>query len=532
MASNTDMNLEDLLNLEEGLNIYVLDQDFRYVYFNKAHNQGMLEAFGATIQIGDCKLDFLPEPFKTDYNQLYDRALHSESFKHVLNYGDEFLEFVFFPLSIKGMPHIMIKTRNATEEIKINRELEKYRERLELMVKERTEELASQRDYFLRIIDEDPSHIFVRDGDGKYLLVNLSMAQSLKKSISDVVGSHISDVIPDKETAVRISEEDKNILKTGIDVNVIRSYKGWDDSNWFYVKKKRIAVEGRYFVMGVMSNITDLIDARNELQYKNKELNRTISDLKEMQLRLVTTEKIASILLLTSGFMHEINNPINYVAGNVQPLRNDIDDLIKWIEASGYVKRTPEIQSDYELVKSEIEILLEGIEEGTHRVKSLVNNLKKLSYSHSEKEKNCDFHEVLDGVITMLGLLFEEKRVKVLKQFESDRVTIFTNPNYLNQVFINILDYTVLRMVDEEELIIKTSDKDNAIVIEVIDRHRGIPSEEISRMLEPFNNIEDDTKVDLAVSYRIITKMNGSISLINEETNTHFQISIPINIED
>jgi PAS domain S-box-containing protein len=533
MSSNKDLDLEVLLNLEEGSNIYVLDQELRYVYYNKWHWHGMREAFDADVKIGDCKIDYLPDPLNTDFKNLYERAFNSESFKHVLNYKDEYFEYVFYPLSLDGKPHIMIKARTATEEIKVSLELERYREKLEYMVKDRTKEISNQRDYFQQLIDEDPSLIFIRDEEGIYRLVNLSMAQALGKPVMDVIGSKILEVIPNKETASKVYEEDLMILESGKPIDVIRrAYMKIDDSRWFYVKKKRINVDGNYLVMGVMSNVTDLIETRTQLEQTNKELNRTIDDLKEMQLKLVTTEKIASILLLTSGFMHEINNPINYVAGNVQPLRNDIDDLIKWIEASGYLRSQPDVQPDFDLVKEEINILLEGIEEGTHRVKKLVNNLKKLSYSHTEEELNCDFHEVLDGVITMLSLLFEEKRIKVNKQFESKRSYIFTNPNHLNQVFINILDYTVSRMENEEELIIKTSDKGEDVSIEIKDCKRGIPSQEISRMLEPFTHIEEDTKVDLAVSYRIVTKMRGTITTKNERSNTHFLITIPVYIED
>jgi PAS domain S-box-containing protein len=305
MTSRKDLNLEALLNLEKGLNVYVLDEELRYVFFNQEHQRGMLSAFNAKIQLGLCKVDLLPEPLKTDYTKLYSRALESDSFKHVLKYDDDYLEFVFYPLSLGGKKHIMIKARDATEDIKVDQELERYREKLEQIVKDRTEEVSNQRDYFQRLIDEDPSLIFVRDEKGIFQLVNHSMAKALKKTIHEVIGSNISDVVLESDLVSKIYEEDLKVLKTGLPIDVIReSYMREESLRWHYVKKKRIEVEGKYFVMGVMSDISDLITTRNELQQANAELIHTIEDLKEMQIRLVTTEKIASILLLTSDFAH------------------------------------------------------------------------------------------------------------------------------------------------------------------------------------------------------------------------------------
>lgn len=529
MSNISDQDLEVIFNIEEGLNIYLLDHHFNYVFFNEVHKKEMKEYFDAEIALGKSKIDYLPSPFNEDFKQLYQRALDTESFKHVLKFTEEYIEFRFYPYRQDSHAKLLVKTRRISSDIIINQELEKYRERLEEQVRERTEEISSQRDFFQKLIDEDPSLIFLRDQMGTYRLVNLSMAQALKQTTTQVIGTHISSVILDPQLAKKYMEEDQNIISTGESVHENRQfYVDRQDIKWLSVRKKRIRIANEYFVLGVMSDITNLINTRVTLEQTNQELKSTIDDLKEMQLRLVTTEKIASILLLTSGFMHEISNPINYVSGNVLPLKQDIEDLQNWLEASGWLSIDENRRKEYNIVASEIKTLLTGIEEGTARVKNLVQNLKKLSYSHPEIETNCDFQEIIDGVITMLSLLLEQKEIIIQKDYHSKKHQIHTNPNYLNQIIINVMDYVVSRMYTGEKLIIRTADKDDLIQIEVIDENRGLPAEEINRMIEPFDKIESDTKVGLAVSYRIATKMNGFIKTHHEDKKTHFSILLPV----
>jgi PAS domain S-box-containing protein len=528
MSDYTNFDLELLLNTEEDVSIYVLDAKQRYVYFNKIHAREMDKLFQAKVKVGLNKTSLLPKLYQEDFKKLYARGLDSGPIKHVFSFNDEYYEFAMNPIIVEEELLLIIRVRKVTDEIRINQELEKYRAKLEDLIKDRTETIANQRDFFQKVIDGDDNLIYVVDHKGECQLINSALMQSLGESLDEIKRQGLNHLIKNKSLDDIDRKEDLMIFESGKEVHDIRRMRLDQEVHWLSVKKKRISINHEYHILCTMTRITDLMKARDELQVSNDKLNDTINDLKEMQLRLVTTEKIASILLLTSGFMHEISNPINYVSGNVQPLRNDIEDLIKWLEKSGYPEQNEEIRSEVEVVKSEVDILLDGIEEGASRVKTLVQNLKKLSYSQSENESSCDVHGILTGVLTMLSLVVEQKKVLIDKNLQAEGHHLTANANYLNQVFINVLDYVISRMEDQEELQIKTSDSDDTLIIEIIDVNRPILDNEIDRMIAPFDKIASDNRVGLAVSYRIVTKMNGTISTKSNQEKTHFIISLPI----
>ncbi len=82
----------------------------------------------------------------------------------------------------------------------------------------------------------------------------------------------------------------------------------------------------------VLTDVSELKKIEHELIVKNEELEKTLKKINEMHIQLVISEKMASIGQITAGVAHEIKNPINFITGNIEPLKRDINDLLKIID--------------------------------------------------------------------------------------------------------------------------------------------------------------------------------------------------------
>ncbi|MFT7281478.1 MAG: hypothetical protein ACI9DM_001203, partial [Cyclobacteriaceae bacterium] len=85
--------LQMMMEVEEGLNVYILDEQFRYTYFNREHIEGMKNVFGADVKLGIVKTELLPEPLSSEYCSLYGTAFASSKLSHILKFEDRYINF-------------------------------------------------------------------------------------------------------------------------------------------------------------------------------------------------------------------------------------------------------------------------------------------------------------------------------------------------------------------------------------------------------------------------------------------------------
>ncbi|MFC2085219.1 ATP-binding protein [Bacteroidota bacterium] len=280
---------------------------------------------------------------------------------------------------------------------------------------------------------------------------------------------------------------------------------------------------------------------KNEIEKKNLKLEETMKKLTETQNQLVQSEKMASLGQLTAGIAHEINNPINFVIANVNPLRKDISDLLKIVDTydtsinekdlKESFKEIEQIKDEFEFeyLLDEINNLLNGIEEGGIRTSGIVKGLRNFSRLDEDEKKHADIHSCLDSTLLMLHNEFKNK-IEVVKDYtKMDEVLCY--PGKLNQVFMNILSNAGQAIEKNGEIYIKTWEKDNYVNISIKDTGRGMKEEVKHRIFEPFyttKEVGQGTGLGLSISFGIIKDHKGDIkvnSIINE--GTEFTISIP-----
>ncbi len=289
----------------------------------------------------------------------------------------------------------------------------------------------------------------------------------------------------------------------------------------------------------------------HELKVTNTQLNVALDNLKDAQTQLVEAEKMASLGQLTAGIAHEINNPINFVKSNINPLRLDVNDLVDVLneyehlhnlkEEATYRKKLSDIekfknQIDVKFVQNEINSLIVGIEEGAQRTAEIVQGLRTFSRIDEAELKTVNIH---DGILSTLVILKNSTPfyIKIEKQFNA-KGNVECYPGKLNQVFMNIITNAVQAIKakseksEEEKITIFTKDIENdCIQISVKDTGIGMTEETKHRVFEPFfttKDVGEGTGLGMAIVFKIIQKHEGKIDIISKPfEGSEFILTLP-----
>jgi len=285
----------------------------------------------------------------------------------------------------------------------------------------------------------------------------------------------------------------------------------------------------------------EAVSTNKTAQLQRRELGFTVENLKLAQSQLIQSEKMASVGVLTAGIAHELNNPINFVSGNVYPLQKDLDEVFSILEKYDEVIQANKLEgffTDVEAMKVKMEFsflikeifsLLKGIEEGANRSSEIIKGLRSFSRLDDEMCQFYDIHEGIDSTLVLLQNKIKDK-ITVRKDYgEFDGLECF--PSKLNQVIMNIITNSIQAMDGGGELFIQTVSSAIGIKIIIKDNGKGMTPEVKEHIFDPFFTTKDvgqGTGLGLSISYGIIEKHNGNIDVISEPgKGTEFIISLP-----
>lgn len=286
----------------------------------------------------------------------------------------------------------------------------------------------------------------------------------------------------------------------------------------------------------------EILSTNEALERQKNELQLTLENLKLTQEQLVQSEKLASVGQLTAGIAHELNNPVNFISGNVNPLKRDLEDVFKLLDLYETIINNRKLNESFleaedlkknlelTVLTKEINNLLEGIAEGAHRSSEIVKGLRSFSRLDDEKFVLADIH---DGIDSTLILLYNKtkNRINVHKEY-GDLPSIECLPSKLNQVFMNVLTNSIQAIEDKGNIFIETISSGIGIKICIRDNGAGMSPEVKKHIFEPFYTTKDvgrGTGLGLSISYGIIEQHHGNIDVISEpDKGTEFIISLPI----
>jgi signal transduction histidine kinase len=238
---------------------------------------------------------------------------------------------------------------------------------------------------------------------------------------------------------------------------------------------------------------------RKALISKNKLLGESMSELKDTTQKLVQSEKMASLGVLSAGVAHEINNPLNFIKGGIKALSAELT-------ANGVKTKNSEK-------------FINVVQQGVDRASVIVNSLSHFSRTTEQMNEQCDIHDVLDNCLVMLDHRLKHK-VDVQKEYAEQKIVMVGNEGKLHQAFINIISNAEHAIIEERgEIVIKTEETKNGIKVRISDNGQGIKKEDLVKIQEPFFTTKPmgkGTGLGLSITYKIIEEHGGNINVFSE----------------
>ncbi len=299
--------------------------------------------------------------------------------------------------------------------------------------------------------------------------------------------------------------------------------------------------------------------------HKEKELTRIaradFRDLQHNYTRLLQNEKMIALGQLVAGIAHEINNPMNFVYGNLNYATKYVQDLIYLLECYQKEPSYPEVVLqakkrgiEIEFIMEDLPKLLSSMKVGATRINEIVLSLRNFSRLDQAEIKSVDIHEGIENTLTILQHNLKAKpdrpEIKVIKDY-GNLPLVECYAGQLNQVFMNVISNAIdalsesyqicicghhLTSHNQEDMTITIRsevNKDNHVMIGIADNGPGVPENIQKRVFDPFfttKSVGKGTGLGLSISHQIVVeKHGGQIYCLSQlGQGSEFIIRIPI----
>ncbi|MBW4634435.1 MAG: AAA family ATPase [Iphinoe sp. HA4291-MV1] len=315
------------------------------------------------------------------------------------------------------------------------------------------------------------------------------------------------------------------------------------------------------------------VDQRTqELYEKNQRLKQALEELQNTQIQLIQSEKMSSLGQMAAGIAHEINNPINFIHGNVVHANEYVKDLLDLIAVyqHEYPNPSPQVhrkafEIDLDFLVTDLPKLLDSMNVGTTRVRNIILGLRNFSHLDQAEMKPVDIHEGLDNTLMILQHRLKGKdkypEIEIIKEYgQLPKISCYAGQ--LNQVFMNILcnaidalqelfvnNHTLRKSSlsastsydedkgqtkkDKGQIRIRTELTNSSTVrIQIADNGPGMTQEVRQKIFDPFfttKPIGSGTGLGLSISYQIVVdKHKGQLTCHSTPgQGTEFIVEIP-----
>lgn len=290
-------------------------------------------------------------------------------------------------------------------------------------------------------------------------------------------------------------------------------------------------------------------------QAQAQQLEKTLQNLQQTESQLIQTEKIAGLGQLVAGVAHEINNPVNFVSGNLNHASNYVHDLLSLLHL--YQQENPhpsyKIQErveaiDLEFVIQDLPDVLSSMKIGTDRISQIVLNLRNFSRLEASEMKAVNLHEGLDCTLLILKNRLRgeagNSSIEVIKDY-ADLPLVECYAGQLNQVFMNIMSNAIDALNEDNsrskaeiiknpsQIVIRTELEQNHVRIWIRDNGSGMSEEAKAHLFEPFfttKPVGKGTGLGLSISNQIVVEKHKGLLRCESRLGkgTEFLIEIPL----
>lgn len=294
-----------------------------------------------------------------------------------------------------------------------------------------------------------------------------------------------------------------------------------------------------------------------ELYEKNQELEQLLTRLQRTQLQMVQSEKMSALGQMVAGIAHEINNPVNFIHGNLGHVAEYGESLLKFLEVYGtvYPDPNPTIAAqaedlDIEFIQEDLPKVLESMKVGTERIRQIVLSLRNFSRTDETDIKAVDLHEGLENTLLILQHRLKEKpehpAIEVVRDYGTLPL-VECYPGQLNQAFMNILanaidaleethgqsTYQEIQQHPGQITIITRTPEPQWVEVTIKDNGPGMPEAVRQRIFDPFfttKPVGKGTGMGMPITYQVVhEKHHGKLSCSSTPgEGTRFVLKLPI----
>ncbi|NWF58910.1 MAG: GAF domain-containing protein [Fischerella sp.] len=295
----------------------------------------------------------------------------------------------------------------------------------------------------------------------------------------------------------------------------------------------------------------------NQTKLQAEQLAEALQDLQQMQTQLIQSEKMSSLGQLVAGVAHEINNPVNFIHGNITYVSEYAKDLLNMLalyQQYSY-NLSPEIREraeeiDLDFIVEDLPKMLSSMQIGTERIRQIVLSLRNFSRLDQAEMKPVDIHEGIDNTLLILQYRLKARpeggAIEIVKKY-GDLPLVECYAGQMNQVFMNVLSNAIDALELHRQSISETyipvitiktavgqiSGNIPSVVISIADNGPGIAEDAMKRIFDPFfttKPVGKGTGLGLSISYQIVVDKHGGVFKCNSQPNlgTEFWIEIPM----
>jgi len=415
--------------------------------------------------------------------------------------------------------------------------------------KQAAEELQRSKDHLRAVLDAVPGFVSWIAKEGYYLGVNRHLADSYGMPPEAFIGKELG-FLKNSPQFVDFVRHFINSAENGASQVIEADVK--DSKRYYLIAAQKYDSGNAAVAVGIdmtqRKRATEALkQSEAQLREQAEQLETALIELRRTQSQLIQAEKMSALGQTVAGIAHEINNPINFIYGNLDHAQQYARNLLELIALyqNHYPKPHPEIYEkidaiEFDFLQGDLLDTLRSMRIGADRIHRLMVSLRNFARLDESAIKVADLHPGIESTLVILN--HRLKNIKLSKDY-GDLPPITCYPALLNQVWLHLIANAIDALEDiskkgdnsrKLEITIKTEAIDDTTVcVRIRDNGTGIPTRVKNKIFDPFfttKAVGKGTGLGLSICYQAVEEHGGEIIVDSSDRGTEFKVLLPVRL--